>query len=298
MTVIAAARAHARTAPPLDRLAPAALAAVGFLILFTAPFLSLVHDWWTQPDAGHGLLLAPLALWLAWRRGIVEEARPQRWLGAGVLIASVLLRYLAGLAAELFTLRLSMLGAAFGLVIFTLGWRQLLRWWLPVVLLVLAVPLPGVITNAIALPLQFKASRMGAALLESRHIQVLLSGNVIILPGGHRLFVTEACSGLRSLTALLSLGVLVGGLWLRHPLTRVLLLALAIPVAVVINGVRVFLTGFLVFFVDPALGEGFMHITEGWLMFIVAFGVLGGLAWLARQAESAALGAPVEVPDA
>ncbi|MDP9204599.1 MAG: exosortase/archaeosortase family protein, partial [Gemmatimonadota bacterium] len=57
------------------------------------------------------------------------------------------------------------------------------------------------------------------------------------------------------------------------------LLALAIPVAVLINGFRVFLTGFLVFFVSPALGEGFMHVTEGWLLFLFSFATLALLAW-------------------
>jgi len=113
---------------------------------------------------------------------------------------------------------------------------------------------------------------------------VRLSGNMILLPG-HRLFVTEACSGLRSLTALLSLGVLISGIWLRMPLTRVALVLLAIPVAIVINAVRVFLTGFLVFFVNPELGDGFMHVTEGWLMFLVAFTTLGGIAWLLTAGE-------------
>jgi exosortase/archaeosortase family protein len=77
----------------------------------------------------------------------------------------------------------------------------------------------------------------------------------------------------------------VGGLWLRTPLARTLLLLLAIPVAIVINAIRVFFTGFLVFFVDPKLGEGFMHMTEGWLLFIVAFGLLALLAWAARAIE-------------
>jgi hypothetical protein len=49
--------------------------------------------------------------------------------------------------------------------------------------------------------------------------------------------------------------------------------------------VRVFLTGFLVYFVDPKLGEGFMHVTEGWLLFIVAFAMLGLLAWIASSIE-------------
>lgn len=283
MTAIAT-RARVDVAP--RDVAPLLVATVAFLILFANPLRLLAIDWWTDPDAGHGLLLAPLALWLAWRSGLVAERRPQRLMGSILLGGSVILRYLAGLAAEMFTMRLSIVGALVGILLFVYGWRQILRWWLPIILFTLSIPLPAIITNTIALPLQFKASQLGASLLDARHVPVRLSGNVIMLPGGHRLFVTEACSGLRSLTALLSLGVLIGGLWLKYPVTRVVLLALAIPVAVLINGVRVFLTGFLVFFVSPALGEGFMHVTEGWLMFIVAFGILGMLAWVAGRLEA------------
>jgi exosortase len=263
---------------------PVVVAAAAFVLLFAKPAQLMVHDWWTNPEAGHGLLLAPLALWLGWRRGLRPERRPQVVWGVLVLAAAVLLRYLSGLAAEVFTMRVSMLMALAALVIFLWGWRQLLHWWLPVALLFLSIPWPALITNTLALPLQFQASRMGAALLRSRDIPVVLAGNVINLPG-HQLFVTEACSGLRSLTALLSLGLLVGGLWLRTPVARILLLLLAIPVAIVINAVRVFFTGFLVFFVDPKLGEGFMHMTEGWLLFIVAFGLLALLTWAARAIE-------------
>ena len=117
-----------------------------------------------------------------------------------------------------------------------------------------------------------------------RQVPLRLSGNVLQLPG-RTLFVTEACSGLRSLTALLALGVLIAGLWLRLPVLRVLLVLLAIPIAVLLNGVRVFLTGFLVHFVDPRMGDGFMHMTEGWVMFVIAFALLGGIAWLLIQAE-------------
>ena len=264
---------------------PAAAALIAFVVLFIQPARSLALDWWNNPDAGHGLLLAPLALWLAWRRGLAPDRKGQMVLGSVVLLGAVVLRYLSGLAAEIFTMRFSILLAVCGLVIFAWGWRQLLRWWLPTTLLFLSIPWPALITNALALPLQFQASQMGAALLESRHIPVQLAGNVIRLPG-HQLFVTEACSGLRSLTALLSLGVLVGGLWLRFPVTRLLVLLITIPVAIVINAIRVFLTGFLVFFVDPKLGEGFMHVTEGWLLFIVAFGILALVAWGASHLES------------
>jgi exosortase len=265
-------------------LIPAALAGIAFVLLFGEPLRGLANDWWNDPEAGHGLLLAPVAVWLAWKAGILQDARPARVAGAVCLVGAVLLRYASGLAAEIYTTRMSALGALIGLVLFWFGWRQLRHWTLPFLLLGLSVPLPTLITTTLALPLQFKASAMGAALLDWRHVPVQLTGNVILLPG-HRLFVTEACSGLRSLTALLSLGVLIAGLWLKMPLTRVLLVFMAIPVAILINAVRVFLTGFLVFFVNPELGEGFMHITEGWLMFVIAFGILGGIAWTLTKGE-------------
>ena len=264
--------------------APLIVAGLAFLVCFWRPMVTLGQDWWSDPDAGHGLLLFPVALWLAWKRGIVAEPVPQRSLGLALLAGSVILRYLSGLAAELFTMRLSLLGAAAGLVVYAYGTRQLLRWWLPALLLLLSVPLPAVVMGSLALPLQLKASAWGAELLSLRHVPVRLAGNVINLPG-QSLFVTEACSGLRSLTALLALGLLVAGLWLRSPWGRALLVFLAIPVAMVLNALRVFLTGFFVYFVDPRMGEGVMHLTQGWVIFVVAFAILGGLAAVVGSLE-------------
>jgi exosortase len=263
---------------------PAALAALAAAVLFARPASLLARDWWNDADAGHGLLLAPLAVWLAWQRGLAPDRRPHVAGGTVLLLGAVALRSLGGLAAELFTMRFSMVLALAGLTVFVWGFGQLRRWWLPVTLLALSIPVPALVTNALALPLQFQASRMGATLLEWRDVPVRLAGNVIQLPG-RQLFVTEACSGLRSLTALLSLGVLVGGLWLRSVPGRAVLIALAIPVAIAVNAVRVFMTGFLVYFVDPQLGEGFMHLTEGWLLFLVAFLILGAAAWVAASIE-------------
>lgn len=269
---------------PRAELIPLAFAALAFAILFWSPFRTLLRDWWSDPEAGHGLLLGPVALFLAWKRGLDPAAQAQPRLGITLLLFAVLLRYLSGLAAELFTMRASMLIGVVALVVYLYGMRQVVRWWLPFTLLALSVPIPAVVLGTLALPLQFKASQLGAALLELRNVPVTLAGNVLYLPG-RALFVTEACSGLRSLTALLSLGVLIAGIWLRYPLTRVLLIAAAIPIAMILNGVRVFLTGFLVYYVNPALADGFMHMTEGWVIFVVAFAILGGIAWVLTQIE-------------
>lgn len=288
-----AAPALRRLLPALDwkTLAPPIITGLAFLVLYWQPLRSLAYDWWTDPDAGHGLLLFPIALWLGWRRGLVSGTRGQPVLGLALLVASVVLRYLSGLAAELFTMRASMLGAAVALIIFAYGLRQVIHWWLPLALIALSVPIPDVLINSLALPLQLRASRLGAWMLQTRHVPVELAGNVIHLPN-RDLFVTEACSGLRSLTALLSLGLLIGGLWLRSPWSRVFLIVVAVPVAMALNGVRIFLTGFFVYFVNPKLAEGFLHLTEGWVIFLVAFAILGGMAAIVMRIEAARLRTP------
>jgi exosortase len=270
---------------------PWAATALAFAVLFSKPIYLLVRDWWTMPEAGHGLLLAPVAVWMAWRAGISPDAKPNRALGVSLMLVAIVVRVASGLAAELFTMRGSVVIALAGITAYEFGFKQLVRWWLPFALVCLSIPLPELVTQAIALPLQFKASRMGAALLEMRNVPVRLAGNVIRLPG-RELFVTEACSGLRSLTALLSMAVLLGALMLHRPITRVALLLLAVPVAIAVNGVRVFLTGFLVYYVSPAYGEGFMHVTEGWLLFLVSLAILGAVTWLAGVAER--IGKPAE----
>ena len=284
--------------PAAPRLAwlPLALVAATFVFLFARPAMMLAGDWWNNPEAGHGLLLAPFAGWLAWKKiGIREGARGNLPVGLAILVFAVLVRFGAGLAAELFTLKLSMLMSAIGLVVCYWGVRQAVAWWLPIALITLSIPLPEIILNAVALPLQFKASQIGAALLEARDIPVLLTGNVIRVPG-HELFVAEACSGLRSLTALLSLGVLIGGMFLATPWSRLVLIAATLPIAVAINGVRIFLTGFLILFVSPETAKGFMHTTEGWVMFIVAFAILGALAWVVLQVEDRLRGVKRKAP--
>ena len=270
------------------------LAAATFAVLFAQPIANLVRVWWTSPDAGHGLLLVPLAFILAYRSGVRPDARGQVALGIGLIALAVLLRSVSAIAADAFVGRTSVAVAAAGLVTYVWGFRQLLAWWLPVTLIALAMPLPEIVLSSLALPLQMKASQIGAALLEARQVPVVLHGNVVRLPG-HDLFVTEACSGLRSLAALLSLGVLLGGLLAKHPITRAAIIAISIPIAVLLNGIRVFLTGFLVLFVSPSAAEGFSHMTEGWLMFVVAFGLLAGVTWVAMRVEKRLLGQRSEV---
>ena len=267
-----------------ERWLPLALALTAAAVLFARPLVLLLDDYWNHPEAGHGLLAAPLALWFAYRRGLAGASRPHRALGVLMLFGAVAVRFASELAAEQYTMRMSMLLAVAGLVVFHLGLGQLKRWWLSFALLILTVPLPELVLGVIALPLQLKASALGAAMLDARHVPVMLAGNIIRLPG-HDLFVAEACSGLRSLTALLTLGVLLSATALQHPVSRGVLLLLALPIAIGINAIRVFVTGFAVYYIGPDAGSGVLHATEGWLMFLAAFGLVGVVALVVGRIE-------------
>src|SRR5258705_12901598 len=99
-----------------------------------------------------------------------------------------------------------------GIVVYFWGF-QLLRLMLPpLALIALAIPIPQIIFNKIAFPLQIFASRCAVSAMQLFDISVLRQGNVIeLMPlGAHepkRLAVVEACSGIRSLMTLVTLAV-------------------------------------------------------------------------------------------
>src|SRR5689334_6768348 len=92
--------------------------AVAFAVLFAKPIYLLARDWWTMPEAGHGLLLAPVAIWMAWRSGIGPDAKPNRTLGITLLLLAIAVRTASGLAAELFTMRGSVVIALAGITVY------------------------------------------------------------------------------------------------------------------------------------------------------------------------------------
>ncbi len=256
-----------------------------FVACFAPVIYGLIVAWLTIPDAAHGILIAPVAVWLAWKSGVIADSQPARWAGAILILVAVFANLFGRVAGVETIPRAALLMALVGLTLWFAGWRQIMAWWLPFLLVALTIPLPESIIASMTLPLQEIAAKMGAAMLSWRHIPVLLSGNVIRLPG-HTLFVSEACSGLRSLTALLSMAILVGALFLKYPVSRILMVALAVGLAIFVNGIRIFMTGFLVFFVDPKLGEGFMHLTEGYLLFLISLSILALLTWGFLRVES------------
>jgi exosortase len=249
------------------------LVAAGFAVLYRNVIVKLVHDWGTDENYSHGFLIVPVALYLGWeRRARLAAAvtRPASALGLAVILASIVVLGAGVLGAELFLTRVSMLGVLAGIVLFLYGPRHLVVLAFPLAFLLLMIPIPAIIFNQIAFPLQLLASRFGEVALMLAGVPVLREGNVITL-SNTSLEVAEACSGIRSLISLLTLAVIYGYFMERRTWARILLALASVPVAIAANGVRVAGTGIAAHYVGPEAAQGFFHGFSGWLVFIVAF---------------------------
>jgi exosortase len=256
-------------------VAAALVAAGGFAVLYAHVFVKLVHDWATDDNYSHGFLIVPIALYFAWERRRVLAAQPPRpsWLGLPVVVGSIAVLATGTLGAELFLTRISIIGVLAGTVLFIGGWRHLRILALPLAFLLLMIPLPAIIFNRIAFPLQLLASRVGEASISAMGIPVLREGNVIVL-ANTTLEVAEACSGIRSLISLLTLGIVFGYFVDPRQWMRTLIALTTVPIAIFANGVRVAGTGIAAHYYGAAAAEGFLHEFSGWLIFIVSFGLL------------------------
>jgi exosortase len=165
----------------------------------------------------------------------------------------------------------------------------------PLAFLLLMIPLPAIIFNQIAFPLQLLASRVGEHTLSSLEIPVLREGNLLIL-ATTTLEVAEACSGIRSLVSLLALGIMFGYFSDSRQWVRVAIAFSTIPVAIIANGFRVAGTGIAAHQFGPEAAEGFFHTFSGWLVFIAAFAMMLAIQRLIIRFSPAARVSPLESP--
>lgn len=272
---------------------PVGLIAVGFAVLYWPIFVKLVHDWYYDDNYSHGFLIIPIAVYLAWERRERLMAIPARSsiFGLVVVMGSIGVLLAGILGSELFLTRISIVGAVVGTVLFMYGWKTLRTLAFPLAFLLLMIPIPAIIFNQIAFPLQLLASRFGEASMSLAGVPVLREGNVLIL-ANTTLEVAEACSGIRSLVSLLTLAIVLGYFADRRIWVRVLVAISAVPVAVITNGLRVAGTGIAAHQFGPAAAEGFFHEFSGWLVFVAAFALMLGIQQLIARLVPAPAAAP------
>ena len=250
------------------------------IVLFAAlqapVLMRLMLQWYHDPEYSHGFLVVLLAGYILWkkRHEWADEPRQPSWLGLPIIVGSLTLLFTGTLGAELFLTRMSLWLMLLGLILYFEGSRRLRTIAFPMAFLLFMIPLPAIIYSQIVLPLQLLASRCASRSLEAMNLfPVMREGNLLILPNS-TLEVVEACSGIRSLMALLALASVYGYLRERSLFARVLLIALMVPVAVAANAVRVIVTACFTQLWGSKAADSVLHTLSGMLVFLVATGLL------------------------
>jgi len=260
------------------RIAWVVLAALGAATY--GPVLArLAATWWNDSEYSHGLICVPLAAVIVWyRRHELSGLRrmPSR---AGLFgaVAALALLLIGTLGAELFLTRASLLLFLSSAVVYLFGWRHLRAVAFPLAIVALSIPIPAILMTHITLPLQFAASAAAEAALSVVRIPVLREGNVLVLPDA-TLQVAEACSGVRSMMSLLVIGVVVARIMDRHLVTRMAIVAAAVPVTIAINAVRVTATAVATEYYGIAAAEGAVHEALGIILFFASAALLVAFA--------------------
>src|SRR5215469_11294047 len=240
-----------------------------------APVLGrLIRQWNHDPDMGHGFFVPVIAAFIVWQRReelAMVKPQPNPW-GLAVVLVGALQLLMGTLGAELFTARLAFVISLIGAVWYLGGTVMLKKLAFPLFLLFFMIPIPAIIYSSLTLKLQIFASKLADDALTLLAIPVYREGNILFLPH-QTLSVVDACSGIRSLLSLTFLSLVYGYFFETKTWMRVVLFFSTIPIAIIANGSRVTITG-IITQVDPKLAEGFFHEAEGWVIFMVALGIL------------------------
>ncbi len=256
------------------------ITALAILACYASTLRGMFAQWWTDEDMSHGFLVPIVILWIVWRereRWRTLRTEPNGW-GFALLALAAGLQFAGALGVGLFVSSLAFLVSVVGAVLCLggLGWLRALAF--PLVLVLFMLPKLAIVYNQATLPLQLLASRIAAGILTFAGIGVIREGNILDV-GGHRVAVVEACNGIRYLLSLGFMAVVFAYLSDSKPWMRSALLMAAVPVAILANGVRVAVAGWL-----PSLESGVPHAVAGWFIFVLCLATLILLRQLVNKA--------------
>jgi exosortase D (VPLPA-CTERM-specific) len=248
----------------------------------------MVDYWFTREEYSHGVLIPFITAFLIWQKKDVLERIPfdGSWAGVVVTLVGALIISIGNISAITAIMQYGFVIALAGFALAYMGWRGFKEIWIPLLLLFFMIPFPDVIIQDLSRHLQLISSSIGVWIIRLFGISVYLEGNVIDL-GVYKLQVVEACSGLRYLFPLMTLGFVCAYIYKAALWKRIVIFLSTIPITIFLNSFRIGMIGVLVEYWGQSMAEGFLHDFEGWAVFMACTGILvlemWGLAQLGKE---------------
>jgi exosortase len=253
-----------------------AIAVLTVLLIYSYwPGLLNAQSSWSNPQYSHGwivpLFSAALLFW--WRRPVEPVSLSARMAGVLLLAGSFGLRLVAARYRIVTIDMYTFVPALAGVFLLVGGW-SMFRWaWAPIGFLIFMYPLPDEATRYLLGPLQTLATIVSTYALQTLGFDAFREGNQIVV-GEMHLGVVDACSGLRMLTIFVALSVALVMLGERQWWENLVILASAIPIALIVNSIRITVTGLLYQVANSEVAEMVFHDLAGWVMMPMALGML------------------------
>jgi EpsI family protein len=281
--VVASPEPHGGAARPLQIAWLVVALAAGALLWV------LWHVWMSLPEMNDRFLIPIAAGWLVYRnRSRWEHTATQPTASGMALVvlgavlwptAWYLLVQVGPRVLLLWWLGIALALAAFGLLLIQFGWPRTRLMIFPIAFCFLALPTPDRLQTPLQSQLKEYTTAATAAVLPAIGIPAERHGNVLKLKSG-QLGVVDACSGVRSVTALTAIALFVAYLRGFSLWRGVLLVIATMGIVVVSNSIRVIVTGILQETVGPHMAQGWAHEVLGYLVILVGLALIVGISSL------------------
>jgi len=246
----------------------------GLLVLYVPSLIDLFNGIWSEDEQMHGPIVLAIACWLIYRNWPkmmeVSEGERPHWSGWLFFVFALLL-YALGRSQDILIFEIgSAIWLLIGVGLLTRGVAAVKAQWFALFFMLFMVPLPGVIVDALTLPMKMAVSYVAEVVLFWAGYPIGRNG-VILQIGQYMLLVADACAGLHTLLTLEALGLLYLNLVRRDSAFRNITLAiLIIPISFMANVIRVMALSLITYHFGDEAGQGFLHGFAGMVLFLSA----------------------------
>lgn len=250
----------------------------GLAALYWPFLLPLVADWNTNDDYSHGYFIPLITVYFIYHlRGELADIKIQPSSLGLLIVAAGLCQLIVGkIGSEFFLQRTSLIIVLLGMVLFIFGMGYFKKLCIPILYLLFMIPLPAIVWNKIAFPMQLFASGLTEKLVYALGVPIYREGNVLHL-AETTLEVVAACSGLRSLLTMFALSAALALISSLPRWKKVLLFLTAVPSAIIANIIRLTGTALLASRYGPDVAHGFLHDFSGIVVFVLGLSILIGV---------------------
>lgn len=290
-------RTSTRLGPSPAAITMGSVLLLAFVGLFFRWFLTQHrHSLGNMEDWGHVYLIPLISGYLVWqrRRELLAAEVRTFWPALAPMLLGVMSYFFCVVGVKNHMLAgFSMILTLFSLLLLLLGPSPMRLLFLPIAYLGFGVTISEMIMIKLTFQLQLLASK-GAGILMTiigpiGGFTTEVDGNTLTVfkSDGQAipLNVAEACSGMRMVIAFIALAAAVALTQCRHWWQRVALVLLAIPVAVLLNVVRVAVLGIATLF-DKDLATGDAHMLIGTLLLVPGFALFLTIVWILKRVVS------------